>query len=75
MEWIEIEKQKPTAGGQYWVYFWREGMKIECVGLWPYDGGLSVLGPTVGVDCEDLVKPETITHWMGPLNEPQPPTP
>ena len=38
-EWIELEKQKPTAIGLYWVYYnhWRDGMTVGCIELQPIE--------------------------------------
>ena len=77
-EWIELEKQKPTAIGLYWVYYnhWRDGMTVGCIELQPIEVEpyISVYCAEVGgYDYEYHVTPENITHWIGPIQEPAPP--
>lgn len=69
MEWTT---EKPTRDGTYWSY---DGYRVKSVTVhfYGYDAGdFEIFGMSETIDGD--IDPIKITHWMGPLPMPEPPT-
>ena len=80
MEWTT---EKPAQAGWYWVMAYElcygspyPGHKPElhCVKVEASRYGISFDIPYDGCEAESTIRPEHVTHWMGPIPQPEPPT-
>lgn len=83
MEWTT---ERPRINGWYWVTaltldwnkderstepeVWCVNVEVATVHGEPY---LDFIAPVDGYEWEWLIDPKHITHWMGPLSQPEPP--
>jgi hypothetical protein len=69
---------KPTVDGWYWIYYkdhqYLPGIKfISCNYLYTVNGRLCISEDFEGYECDPTIYPENITHFIGPLEQPQEP--
>jgi hypothetical protein len=62
--------------GTYWAYGtrkWDDEPEIMIVGVGNQGDRMFIDSDCDGRECEPTIEWDAITHWMGPLEEPEPP--
>lgn len=73
---VEWTTEAPTRPGQYWVYvvpLWEDELEVGCVDVFIFNGRVTFDIACDGDGCTRLYRPERVTHWQGPILEPDPP--
>jgi hypothetical protein len=64
----------PTQNGVYWVYakHWGGDMVVETADVSIINNGaINLSWPVGGYECEPDFNVKDVTHWLGPLPEPE----
>jgi hypothetical protein len=67
---------KPTEPGGYWAYgkdVHGRGPYVWIVEVDKYNGRMDIVFRVFGDEYDPEIEWKDITHWMGPLEEPEPP--
>lgn len=74
----EWTTEPPTEGGTYWAWVHvenRSGKSYpQVIDIYIHEGEIHIDWPVSGYEWDPNFEVKDITHWLGPLPVPEPPT-